>query len=150
MRDCSRYGADPRAGCAALQLCRMAGWLSLAVVLPAQQGAGSVPAARCAGTQRCFLRWGQEIWEPDAWIYLFWGCTTFLGCAYWQLCPAVVWGDGGSRGAFCQLSVMGQAPGSCSSWLCPPVCFTQGCSSPAPVAGSVCVWVLMLWPHTRS
>lgn len=86
------------------------------------------------------------MWEPHAWIYLSLGCTTFLGCASLQLCPAVVWEDGGSRCAFCQPVHGGAGSG---------VLFLLAVSSPWHAAllhwwtGSVCVRVLMLWLHMR-
>lgn len=88
------------------------------------------------------------MWEPKSWIYLSLGCTTFLGCAYLRLCPAVVWEMEGADVLSASLSMVGQAPGSCSSWLCPHMCLTQACSSPALMGWEcVCGGPYVLAPH---
>lgn len=48
------------------------------------------------------------------------------------------------------LSTVGQAPGSCSSWLCPNVCLTEACSSPSLMGWeSVCGGPRALAPHEK-
>lgn len=40
------------------------------------------------------------MWGPNTQIYLSLGCTTFVSCFYVQLCPVVVWEDGGGSCIF--------------------------------------------------
>lgn len=77
------------------------------------------------------------MWGPNTQIYFSLGCTTFVSCFYVQLCPVVVWEDGGSSCISDSLSVVDQALGSCPSQLRSHMNPTQAFSSSA-LGGWVC------------
>lgn len=91
------------------------------------------------------------MWEPNAWIYFSLGCAAFLGCAYLQLCPVVVWGDGGSRCAFCQ-----RVHGVAGSRLLFLLAVSPRVSDPCVLFSAsmgwecVCVGLLKFWLCMRS